>query len=254
VSRDRSSAIVSTKVGRLLDPSPATAADRDGHGFDVPAAWQRRRDYSRDGILRSVEQSLIRTGLDRFDVLFLHDPDEYWADASTTGVAALAELRDEGVVRAIGVGMNQAELLTRFVRETDVDLVLIAGRYTLVDQTAERDLLPAAQERGVGVVVGGVYNSGLLARDRVPDVTTYDYATASPEVVARARAVAAICERHGVSLPAAALAFAPRHPAVTSIVVGMQSVAQVDETLERAAAPIPEGLWQELAEEGLISG
>ncbi|WP_375405890.1 aldo/keto reductase [uncultured Amnibacterium sp.] len=252
--RDRSQLLVSTKVGRVLDPSPATASKRDGDGFDVPAAWRRRRDYSRDGILRSVEHSLIRTGLDRFDVLFLHDPDEHWEAASTTGVATLAELRDEGVVRAIGVGMNQAELLTRFVRETDIDLVMVAGRYTLADQTAERELLPAAQERGVGVLAVGVYNSGLLARDRVPDDTTFDYAAASPEVVARARAIAAVCERHGVSLPAAALAFPRRHPAVTSIVVGMQAATQVDETLERLSAPVPEDLWQELAAEGLISG
>lgn len=251
--RDRQQAVVSTKVGRLLDPSRATATDRDGEGFDVPAAWRRRRDYSRDGILRSVEQSLIRTGLDRFDVLFLHDPDDHWAAASTTGIATLVELRDEGVVRAIGVGMNQADLLTRFVRETDVDLVMVAGRYTLVDQRAEEALLPAAQERGVGVIAVGVYNSGLLAQDRVPEDATFDYAAAPAEVVARARAVAAVCERHGVSLPAAALAFPRRHPAVTSIVVGMQSADQVDETIERLSATIPEDLWRELAAEGLIS-
>jgi D-threo-aldose 1-dehydrogenase len=254
VGRDRSAAIVSTKVGRLLDPSPSTAGLQDDEGFVVPAAWRRRRDYSRDGILRSVEASLVRTGLDRFDVLLLHDPDEHWAAASTTGVATLAELRDEGVVRAIGVGMNQAEMLTRFVRETDVDLVMVAGRYTLADQRAERELLPAAQERGVGVIAVGLYNSGLLAHDRVPDDTTYDYAAAPADVVARARAIAAVCERHGVPLPAAALAFPRRHAAVTSIVVGMQSAAEVDETLRRLAAPVPEDLWRELAAEGLISG
>lgn len=154
--RDRAQAIVSTKVGRLLDRSGSTAGTRDDEGFDVPATWRRRRDYSRDGILRSVEASLIRTGLDRFDVLFLHDPDEHWAAASTTGVATLAELRDEGVVRAIGVGMNQAEMLTRFVRETDIDLVMVAGRYTLVDQRAADELLPAAQQRGVGVLAAGL--------------------------------------------------------------------------------------------------
>jgi D-threo-aldose 1-dehydrogenase len=252
--RDRAQAVVSTKVGRVLDASGSTAGTRDDEGFDVPAAWRRRRDYSRDGILRSVEASLIRTGLDRFDVLFLHDPDEHWAAASTTGVATLAELRDEGVVRAIGVGMNQADMLTRFVRETDVDLVMVAGRYTLVDQQAADDLLPAAQQRGVGVIAVGLYNSGLLAQERVPDVTTFDYAAAPARMVAKARAVAAVCERHGVPLPAAALAFPRRHPAVDGIVVGMQSAAQVDATLDRLSVPIPEELWTELADEGLISG
>ena len=252
VGRDRSAAIVSTNVGRLLDPSPSTAGRQDDEGFAVPAAWRRRRDYSRDGILRSVEASLVRTGLDRFDVLFLHDPDEHWDAASTTGVATLAELRDEGVVQAIGVGMNQAEMLTRFVRETDVDLVMVAGRYTLADQRAERELLPAAQERGVGVIAVGLYNSGLLARDEVPDDTTFDYATAPADVVARARAIAAVCARHGVPLPAAALAFPRRHPAVTSVVVGMQTATELDETLERLDTPVPEDLWRELAAEGLI--
>ncbi|MCG5467788.1 aldo/keto reductase, partial [Micromonospora sp. LAH09] len=164
--RPRDEYVVSTKVGRLLVPSPQDAHLRDSDGFDVPASHRRVWDFSRDGVLRSIEASLERTGLDRIDIVYLHDPDDHWEWAATEAVPALAELRDQGVVGAIGAGMNQSAMLARFVREADVDVMMCAGRYTLLEQGAADDLLPAAESRGVGVVIAGVYNSGLLSRDR----------------------------------------------------------------------------------------
>ncbi|MDH2444025.1 aldo/keto reductase [Amnibacterium sp. CER49] len=250
--RPRDEVVVSTKVGRLLVPDPSGAGRLDDQGFAVPATLRREWDFSRDGVLRSVEQSLERTGLDRFDVLYLHDPDQHWEQASTTGVGALIELRDQGVVRAVGAGMNQSAMLARFVRETDVDLVMLAGRFTLIDQSALDDLLPLALERSVGVVAVGVYNSGLTSRATVSDDTTYDYAAAPAERVERARRIAAVCEAHGTTLPEAALAFPRRHPAVVSVVVGVRGVDQVAETVQRDRAAVPDALWQELEAEGLI--
>jgi D-threo-aldose 1-dehydrogenase len=250
--RPRDEVVVSTKVGRLLVPDPGGAGRLDDQGFAVPATLRREWDFSRDGVLRSVEESLERTGLDGFDVLFLHDPDDHWHDASTTGVQALVELRDQGVVRAIGAGMNQSAMLARFVRETDVDLVMLAGRFTLIDQSALDDLLPLALERGVGVLAVGVYNSGLTSRPTVPDDATYDYAAAPAERVERARRIAAVCAAHGTTLPDAALAFPRRHPAVVSVVVGVRGADQVAETVRRERAVVPEALWQELEAEGLI--
>ena len=251
-SRPRDEYVVSTKVGRLLVPSPETAQARDPEGFDVPADHQRVWDFSRDGVLRSLEASLERTGLDRVDVVYLHDPDEHWEQAATEAVPALVELRDQGVIGAIGAGMNQSAMLARFVEETDVDVMMCAGRYTLLEQGALADLLPAAQARGVGVVIAGVYNSGLLARDRPPADAVYNYQQAPPELIDRARRIAAVCETYGVTLPQAALAFVRRHPAVVSTVVGLRDGAQVTETLRRSDADVPEQLWSALYEAGLL--
>ncbi|WP_433605272.1 aldo/keto reductase [Dactylosporangium sp. CA-139114] len=250
--RPRDAYVVSTKVGRLLVPTPETAHRRDPEGFDVPASHRRVWDFSRDGVRRSLEASLRRCGLDRFDVVYLHDPDEHWHQAATQALPALADLRDQGVIGAIGAGMNQSAMLARFVRETDVDLVMCAGRYTLLEQGAAQDLLPAARQRRVGVVIAGVYNSGLLARDRPPDDATYDYRPAPAEVLQRARRIAAICAEHGVSLPEAALAFVRGHPAVVSTVVGLRSPAEVTETVRRSAAVVPDALWAALRAAGLI--
>ncbi|HTI22644.1 MAG TPA: aldo/keto reductase [Kutzneria sp.] len=251
-ARPRDAFTLSTKVGRLLVPSPQTAHQRDPEGFDVPAALRREWDFSRDGVRRSLEASLQRTGLDRIDIVYLHDPDEHWEQAATQAVPALVELRDEGVIGAVGAGMNQSALLTRFVRETDVDLVMCAGRYTLLEQGALDDLLPAAEERGVGVVIAGVYNSGLLAQNRPPADATYNYRPAPAELIDRARRIAALCEAHGVTLPAAALAFVQAHPAVVSTVVGLRTAEQVHETLRRAGAPVPDELWPALRAAGLL--
>ncbi|MET8526016.1 aldo/keto reductase [Micromonospora sp. NPDC005172] len=251
-SRPRAEYVVSTKVGRLLVPSPESAGDRDPEGFDVPADHRRVWDFSRDGVLRSLEASLERTGLDRVDVVYLHDPDDHWEQAATEAVPALVELRDEGVVGAIGAGMNQSAMLARFVKETDIDVVMCAGRYTLLEQGALDDLLPAAQAAGVGVVIAGVYNSGLLARDQPPADATYNYQQAPPEVIERARRIATVCQEYGVTLPQAALAFVRRHPVVVSTVVGLRDEAQVTETLRRFDADVPEQLWVALRDAGLL--
>jgi aryl-alcohol dehydrogenase-like predicted oxidoreductase len=251
-SRPRAEYVVSTKVGRLLVPSPESARERDPEGFDVPADHRRVWDFSRDGVLRSLEASLERTGLDRVDVVYLHDPDDHWEQAATEAVPALVELRDQGVVGAIGAGMNQSAMLARFVQETDIDVVMCAGRYTLLEQGALDDLLPAAQAAGVGVVIAGVYNSGLLARDQPPADATYNYQQAPPEVIERARRIAAVCQEHGVTLPQAALAFVRRHPVVVSTVVGLRDEAQVTETLRRFDADVPEQLWTALRDAGLL--
>ncbi|WP_378145780.1 aldo/keto reductase [Cnuibacter sp. UC19_7] len=247
----RSAVAVSSKVGRLLVDSPETAGRQDDEGFAVPATVRRVRDFGRSGILRSVETSLARLGTDYLDIVYLHDPDEHWEAASTTGVDALVELRDQGVVRAIGAGMNQAAMLAEFVRRTDVDVVMAAGRLTLLDQSATEELLPLAVERGVGVVAAAPYNSGLLSRDVVPANAHFDYAEAPPAMVERARRIAEVCARHGVPLPAAAVQYPLRFPAVVSVVAGARVASQVRSTTERAAVDIPPALWDELDAEGL---
>jgi aryl-alcohol dehydrogenase-like predicted oxidoreductase len=241
----RSQVVVSTKVGRLLVPGDSTP---DGEEFDVDTGLVRVRDYSRDGVLRSISDSLDRTGLDRFDVVFIHDPDEYWEPAVSQAFPTLARLRAEGVVGAIGVGMNQSAMLARFVRETDLDVIIVAGRYTLLDREAETDLLPLCQAGGVSVLVGGVFNSGVLANP-APGAH-YDYRPASEAVVRRAQRLREICAAHGVPLAAAALRFPTRHPAVTGILVGARSPAEVAEDLALASTVVPEPLWTELAAAG----
>ena len=243
--------VVSTKVGRLLVDSPETATEQDPD-FVVPATRRRVWDFSRDGVRRSLEESLERLGLDHVDVVYLHDPDEHWHEASTQAVPALVELRDEGVIRAVGVGMNQTPMLTRFIRETDIDLVLCAGRYTLLEQGALADLMPAALERTVGVVIAGVFNSGLLARPRPPADAHYNYAPAPAELLAKANQIADICERHGVTLPDVALAFVRAHPAVVSTVVGARGGEQVESVLAHSRTPVPVEVWEELRSAWLL--
>ncbi|MFD6447925.1 aldo/keto reductase [Promicromonospora sp. NPDC060204] len=252
-TRPRDEVVVSTKVGRLLVPSPETADRTDPEMFDVPATARRVWDFSRDGVLASIEASLERTGLDRIDVVYLHDPDEHGAQAAHEALPALVELRDQGVVGAIGAGMNQSAMLTRFVRETDVDLVMCAGRFTLLEQPALADLLPAAAERGVAVVAAAVYNSGLLAHDRPPSDATYDYAPVPAGTLDRARRIAAVCEEHGVTLPQAALAYVRTHPAVVSTVVGLGEPGHAVQAAQRAAVRVPADLWQALADAGLLA-
>ena len=250
--RPRDDYVLSTKVGRALVPTPENVHQQDDDGFAVPAAFRREWDFSRDGILRSVDESLERLGLDDVDILYLHDPDDHWDAASTTGIDALVELRDQGITRAIGAGMNQSAMLAEFVRRADVDVVMLAGRYTLLDQSALDDLLPLALERGVGVVAAGVYNSGLLSRAVVPDDAHYEYQAAPPELIARARAIAAICERHGLTLPDVAVQFPLRHPAVVSAVLGARDGMQAAGGLERYDVEIPDELWAELESAGYV--
>lgn len=237
---------VSTKVGRLLVPTPERAGGLDDDGFAVPATHRRQFDFSRDGIVRSIEGSLERLQLDYLDIAYLHDPDAHWEAASTTGMSALEELRDQGVVRAIGAGMNQSAMLAEFVEKCDVDVVMLAGRYTLVDRHATTDLLPLARQRGVPVVAAGVYNSGLLSRQVVPADALFEYDAAPPELVARAREIAAVCADYGVELPDAAMQFPLRDPAIACVVIGVRGRAQVDQSLERASRPIPDDVWHEI--------
>ncbi|MFF4249701.1 aldo/keto reductase [Streptomyces sp. NPDC001663] len=245
----RTAYTISTKVGRRLEPWDGGGDDL-ANGFAVAATKRRVWDFSADGVRRTLEAGLERLGLDHVDVVYLHDPDDHAEQAFREGYPALEKLRSEGLVGAIGAGMNQAEMLTRFVRDTDVDVVLCAGRYTLLDQRALAELLPAAEERGTSVVIGGAFNSGLLADPR-PGVT-YNYAAAPQELLSRALRLKAIADRHGTTLRAAALAFCAAHPAVASVLVGARSAAEVRDCAEQFAAEVPAAFWQELREEGLL--
>jgi D-threo-aldose 1-dehydrogenase len=242
--------VVCTKVGRLLAPS--SGEEMDSEGFAVRATSVRVRDYSRDGVLASLEASLERLGVDRVDVLLVHDPDEYYRDALDGAFPALEELRSQGVITSYGAGMNQAEMPADFVRETDLDVVMLAGRYTLFEQGALDDLMPACQARSVSVMAAGVFNSGLLARDRPHEGVTYNYAPAPPEVIARADRIADVLERHGTSLPAAAAQFPLGHPVVATVCLGARSAAQVERNAALFAEPVPAAAWGELVSEGLL--
>lgn len=245
--------VVSTKVGRWLEPT-GVEGGRDPEGFVVPATHRRVWDFSRDGVLRSIEASLERLGLDRIDLVLIHDPDDHVREALEEAAPALSQLRSEGVIRGYGAGMNQAPALARFVRETDLDVAMVAGRYTLLDQTAADDLFPLARERGVGIVNAGIFNSGLLARARPGADAPYSYRPAPPEVLDRTLRIARVCEEFGVELPTAAVAFARRHPAVTSVVVGLRTPAEVHDLVGRSAQPVPDELWVALEADGIVAG
>lgn len=251
-TKPRDEFVVSTKVGRLLEPNPAHAGGDDlAHGFAVPDRWVRRFDPSEGGIRRSLGDSLERMGLDRVDVLYLHDPDVYDLDRGLAeGLPALARLRGEGVVDAIGIGTNSMDAAARAVREGELDLVMIAGRYTLLEQPAAAELLPLCEERGVGVVAAAAFNSGLLARDEPSADASYDYGPVPAAVLERARSLAAACRALNVTLPTAAMQFPLRHPAVRSVVVGSSRAAAIRENAERMAHPVPEAFWRDLAAQG----
>jgi D-threo-aldose 1-dehydrogenase len=203
-------------------------------------------DFSADGVRRSLDESLERLGLDRVDIVYVHDPDDHQDDALAHAFPALLALRDEGVVGAVGAGMNQWQALDRFVRELDLDVVLLAGRYTLLDRTGAEELLPRCAERGVGVVLGGVFNSGVLADSSTAD-TTYDYAPVPTEIAERVNDLRRVCAEYAIALGAAALQHALRHPAVTSVVVGARSTSELEQDLEWARVDIPDALWSALA-------
>ncbi len=247
--RPRSAFTVSTKVGRLLVPR-ASGGEPDPEGFVVPADHRRVWDFSADGVRRSLAGSLDRLQLDRVDLVLLHDPEGHDRPALDEAYPALHELRDQGVVRAIGVGSKQTAVLTRFARDTDIDAVMVAGRYTLLEQPALDTLLPTAQKHGVDVLNAGVFNSGLLATATPHPDSRYEYTPAPPSLTRRAEAIAAVCTRHGTSLPAAAIAFAGAHPAVTTVVLGAQTPAQVHRNA--ALAPPPPALWPDLVAAGLL--
>jgi D-threo-aldose 1-dehydrogenase len=245
---DRDRFVLSTKVGRLVVPREGADTGMFVDAEPSVATWA----YDADSVRRSLDASLERLGLDRVDVVLVHDPDDHVEEALGVTYPVLHRLRDEGMIGAIGVGMNQPTVPTRFVRETDIDVVLLAGRYTLLDQSGARDLLPAALARGVSVLIGGVFNSGVLADPSPGPASTFDYLAAPPAVLDRVARLARVCAAHGVDLPTAALAFPWRHPAVASVLLGVRSCAELDQALARAATVVPEGLWTDLVAEGLV--
>ncbi len=252
--------LLSTKIGRVLEPvSEPPASDQF---VDLPLL-EPVFDYSRDGVLRSLEESLERMGLDRVDILYVHDPDEgrsvfnvfsgpdHYRQVIDEALPTMLELRSQGVIGAVGVGMNGWQMLARFARDGEFDCFLMAGRYTLLDQSALPELLPLCESRDIGVVIGGPYNSGILASDLSPGAT-YFYDEAPPEVLERARSIGAVCDRYGVPLKAAALQFCLAHPAVVSVIPGARSVREAEENCEMARFPVPADVWAELRHAGLI--
>jgi D-threo-aldose 1-dehydrogenase len=241
---ERSEVIVSTKAGRVLKPGREASIFVDTP--DVHAEF----DFSARGVRLSVEQSCERLGVEHLDLVHLHDPDEHFEQARDEALPELVAMKNEGLVTAIGVGMNQAEILTRFVELNAFDCLLVAGRFSLLDQTAAQELLPACAEREVQVVVGGVFNSGILADPT--EGSRYNYGSAPTPILERAHQLDSICARHQVPLRAAAVQFPYRHPAVSSVIVGARSAFEVSDAVEMSKWPIPTALWGELSEGGLI--
>jgi D-threo-aldose 1-dehydrogenase len=241
--RPRAEFVISTKVGRRL---VAAAGPLDGaEQFYGTPALSRVRDYSADGTLRTMEDSLRRLRLDRVDIALIHDPDDHLAGALDGAYPALTRLRADGTVGAIGVGVNSVPVAEWFVSRCDLDCVLVAGRYTLLDDAAAASLFPLCRARGVAVLAAGVFNSGILADPA--DGARYDYAPAAPGMLARARRIAEVCARYDVPVAAAALRYVLRHPAVTAAVVGARSPEEIRANAGYMSRFIPEDLWAELA-------
>ena len=254
--------VLSTKAGwRLFPRGRSASAGGVSHTlFQQPAPFEPRIDYSYDGVMRSFEDSIQRLGTDRIEILLLHDCDrrnhgeayrERFAEAMAGAYRALLALRDQGAVRAIGAGLNEWEACQDFAQAGDFDCFLLAGRYTLLDQTSLDSFLPLCAERGIGIILGGPYNSGILATGAV-EGAFYDYAPASPSILERTRAIERVCVRHGVPLRAAALQFPLSHQAVASVIPGARDKAEVEENLRLISLPIPTALWAELQTAGLI--
>jgi D-threo-aldose 1-dehydrogenase len=239
--RDRSTFVISTKIGRLLVPS---TTDIDDFFMDADNTVERKFDFSASGVRQSLEGSLERLGMDSVEVLFIHDPDENADAAIIEAYPELDRMRSEGIIKAIGVGMNQCETPTRVIKETDIDMVLIAGRYSLLDQRALNELLPTALERNVDIIAAGVFNSGILANP--VKGATYDYVPASDELLAKAVRIREVLDGHQVSLTSAALQFPLRHPAVKSVLVGCRSAAEVKTNIEAFNTPIENKVWDDL--------
>jgi len=233
--------VLSTKVGRVLRPGAP-----DGAGM----TWAF--DWSREGVRESFASSLERLGLPGVDILFVHDPDEHYQEALTQAFPVLMELRAQGLVRAIGAGMNQWQMELAFAREGHCDCFLLAGRYTLLDQSALPEFLPYCVEHQIGVVAGGPYNSGILAVGPRPGAT-FNYRAAPAEMMDKAARIGAICERAHVPLKAAALQFILAHPAIVSVIPGARSQDEVEENVRMVEFPIPAELWASLKQAGLIA-
>jgi D-threo-aldose 1-dehydrogenase len=248
--KPRSEYVLSSKVGRIIYEADTDAADDEG--FAVVSKRRRRWDFSRDGVLRSIEDSLRRIGTDRLDVVFVHDPDDHFDEAVATAFPTLIELRDQGVIGAIGSGMNQTAMLTRFVREVDLDVIMLAGRYTLLDPDGLDDVMPACIENDVQIVAVGVFNSGLLSQPRPAADATFNYAPAPAALVDKANKLADVCESHGVTLPAVALNFPLHHPAVAGIAVGCRTADEVHTNAALSRTKIPDALWSDLKSAGQL--
>jgi D-threo-aldose 1-dehydrogenase len=245
--RPRDAYVLSTKVGRLLR---AQASADPGGIFVDPPPQHPVFDFSEEAALTSFRESLERLGLDRVDVLHIHDPDDHHDEAIAGAYRALDLLRAEGRVRAVGAGMNQAAMLARFAREGRFDCFLLAGRFTLLDQSGLDELLPLCRREGIAVIAGGAFNSGILADPRPG--AHYNYLPAPPELVERALRLAEVCDRHGVPLAAAAIQFPLRHPAVASVLVGARSAAEVEEDVRLFRWEVPDELWADLRSRGLV--
>nr|WP_245405651.1 aldo/keto reductase [Sphingobium sp. Sx8-8] len=261
--RLRPDVIVSTKVGRLMLPDGSITDDRERDGFRSPMPFRKHYDYSHDGILRSHEDSLQRLGLDHVDILYVHDIGSlthgerhafYWEQLTKGGgLKALERLRAEGTVAAVGIGVNEIAVCMDVMREIDLDAILLAGRYTLLEQSAMDELLPACALAGTSIIVGGPYNSGILATGtRGGGMLHYDYETASEEVVNRVRLIEDVAERYGVPLPAAALQFVLAHPQVVCVLPGLGSAERVEATIRLYRQVIPEAFWAELYDRRLV--
>lgn len=246
--KPRDSYVLCTKVGRLLR-RPAEATGEDAYYKGTPPE-RPVFDFSYDGVMRSFEESLERLGTGRVDVLHIHDPDDHYDEAVAGAYRALDKLRSEGLIAAVGAGMNQSEMLARFARAGRFDCFLLAGRYTLLEQNALADLLPLCEQQGVGIIIGGVYNSGILANPTLGAKFNYD--DADPVLIERARALDAVCVSYGVPLKAAAIQFPAAHPAVASILTGARNEAEIVENEALFRHPIPPALWEELRARALI--
>jgi D-threo-aldose 1-dehydrogenase len=252
--KPRDEYVVSTKVGRLLRPNPAGAGTLDlEHDFAVPADLRREWDLSALGLRRSVEESLERTGLDRFDILYLHDPERHDLRAGVdVAIPALAALRDNRLTDRIGVGSMDTDALLACAETGALDVLMVAGRFTLAEQPALAHVLPVCRALGIGVVVASVFNSGLLSTDEPGSGARYEYGDVPADLLARVRRIAAVCHRFGVSLPAAAMRYPMREPSVVSVVVGGSRPEHLRQNAERFASPIPAELWTALVDEGLL--
>ncbi|SDR62191.1 D-threo-aldose 1-dehydrogenase [Rhizobiales bacterium GAS113] len=257
--------VLSTKVGRHMDPSrpggTAVGAGVAAPGFAGGLPHKAVVDYSYDGTMRSFEQSLLRLGLDRVDILLIHDVDVWthgtdaiearFKEAMEGAYVALAKLRTAGVIKAIGVGLNEAEMCERFAKAGDFDTMLLAGRYSLLEQPALDSFMPLAAQKGIGLMLGGVFNSGILATGAVPGAR-YNYRPAPPDILAKVARIEAVCHAHGVKLADAALRFALGHKAVGSVVLGAVTPDEVSRNATSLSTPIPAGLWSDLKTEGLL--
>jgi D-threo-aldose 1-dehydrogenase len=243
----RDSFAISTKVGRLLRST--MAAPEDDHYKGTPTE-RPQFDFSYDGVMRSIEDSLERLGLDRVDILLVHDPDDHYDDAVSGAFRALMRLRDDGTVKAIGAGMNQNDLLVRFAEAVPVDCFLLAGRYTLLDQSALMTLFPICRANNIGILLGGIYNSGILANPRTG--AKFNYQDADAALVARALELETLCREHGTELKAAAVQFCRAHPAVTVALQGARTAAEVAENIAMAETAVSPGFWQELRARNLV--